>query len=74
MLGIALLSGLVLGIALVKWREIRGYFKSKQLVRMDKTVAPPPSRILKPFTQAAKRKPRVNDDQRAYLAEQSERR
>jgi hypothetical protein len=30
---------------------------------------PPPSRILKPFATSPKRKPRVNNDEKAWLAE-----
>lgn len=63
--------GVLSGIALVKRGEIRGYFKSKYLVRTLPKSDVPVSRILKPFAQHAKRKPRVNDDERAYLAEQN---
>jgi hypothetical protein len=61
---------LTLGFALGRWRQIHGYFKSKQLVRQN-SPQPPPSRILKPFTKTAKHKPRVNDDERAWLAEKN---
>jgi hypothetical protein len=59
-----------LGYALARHREIRGYFISKKLQARNEPQAPV-SRILKPFTTAPKRKPRVNDDQKAWLAEKT---
>lgn len=61
-------GGLVVGVALAHWREILRFFRPAP---QWNGPAPPPSRILKPFTSSAKRKPRVNNDEKAWLAENS---
>jgi len=67
------LATFVLGYSLGRWREIRGYLISRRLQRIAKGEEPPPSRIAKVFGEKPKRKPRVNDDQKAWLAENKRR-
>jgi hypothetical protein len=62
-----------LGFVAGHWRQIRGYVISKRLQRTPTSHAPPPSRFPKAFAPTPKRKPRVNDDQKAWLAEKERR-
>lgn len=61
--------GLAIGLSFAYFRQIRGYFKSKVLIFTEPPPKTQPSRILRPFTAQAKRKPRVNDDSQAWLVE-----
>jgi hypothetical protein len=64
------LAGFGAALALSYRHQIKQYIKGKTVTFAS---APPkgvrPSGALRPFTVSAKRKPRVNDDQKAWLAE-----